>query len=253
MALTNATTNAPSNGHHVDEPKLMSCSDCHLNTLCLPCGLSAEEQGRLTELVVQHRCVGRGDSLFRSGDPFTAIYILHAGFFKTEVLLPDGRSQVTGFQMAAEMLGLDGIGTDHHTCNAVALEDSDICVIPFDRMTGLLREISTLQNHFHKIMSREIVRDHGVMMLLGTMRAEERVAAFLINLSQRFVLRGFSPAEFNLRMTREEIGSYLGLKLETVSRAFSRFHEAGLITVQQKRIRILDIDALQKMLSSTPA
>ena len=253
MALTNATLHFPDNGHHHDAPKLMSCMDCHLNTLCLPCGLSADEQKRLVELIVHHRHVARGDCLFRAGDAFSAIYILHAGFFKTEVLLPDGRSQVTGFQMAAEMLGLDGIGTDHHTCNAVALEDSDICVIPFDRMTSLLREIGPLQSHFHKLMSREIVRDHRVMMLLGTMRSEERLAAFLINLSKRFTTRGFSPAEFNLRMTREEIGSYLGIKLETVSRAFSRFQEAGLISVQQKRIQILDIDALQRMLSSVTA
>lgn len=253
MALTNATMIPPNNGHSSEAPKLMSCSDCHLNTLCLPCGLSAEEQHRLTELIVHHRHVARGECLFRSGDAFSAIYVLHAGFFKTEVLLPDGRSQVTGFQMAAEMLGLDGIGTDHHTCNAVALEDSDICVIPFDRMTALLREIGPLQSHFHKLMSREIVRDHRVMMLLGTMRSEERLAAFLINLSKRLTTRGFSAAEFNLRMTREEIGSYLGIKLETVSRAFSRFQEAGLINVQQKRIQILDIDALQRMLTSVTA
>ena len=252
MAPTNATLAPPDSGHQSDAPQLMSCQDCHLNTLCLPCGLSSEEQQRLVELIVHHRRVERGDCLFRAGDPFSAVYILHAGFFKTEVLLPDGRSQVTGFQMAAEMLGLDGIGTDHHTCNAVALEDSDVCVIPFDRMTGLLREIGPLQSHFHKMMSREIVRDHRVMMLLGTMRSEERLAAFLINLSKRFTTRGFSAAEFNLRMTREEIGSYLGLKLETVSRAFSRFHEAGLISVQQKRIRILDPDALQRMLSASP-
>jgi len=230
---------------------LMSCLGCHLNPLCLPSGLSLDEQKRLSELVIHHRRINRGETLFTAGESFSAIYVVHAGFFKTEVLFPDGRSQVTGFQMAAEMLGLDGIGTDHHTCNASALEDSDVCVIPFQRMTSLLREIGPLQSHFHKLMSREIVRDHRVMMLLGTMRAEERVAAFLINLSKRFTTRGFSPSEFNLRMTREEIGSYLGLKLETVSRAFSRFQENGLVAVQQRKINIIDIDALQRML--TPA
>ena len=253
MVLTHATNAAADHEHVADMPTLMSCAMCHLESLCLPCGLSAEEQSRLVELIVHHRRVNRGESLFRAGDPFTAIYVLHAGFFKTEILLPDGRSQVTGFQMAAEMLGLDGIGTEHHTCNAVALEDSDICVIPFDRMTSLLREIGPLQTHFHKLMSREIVRDHRVMMLLGTMRSEERLAAFLVNLSKRFTTRGFSPAEFILRMTREEIGSYLGIKLETVSRAFSRFQEAGYISVQQKRIQILDIDALQRMLNAVTA
>jgi CRP/FNR family transcriptional regulator len=130
--------------------------------------------------------------------------------------------------MAGEILGMDGISTELHTCNAVALEDSEVCLIPFTELELLSSEIRSLQHHLHKVMSREIVRDHGVMMLLGTMRAEERLAAFLLNLSQRFTARGYSPAEFHLRMTREEIGSYLGLKLETVSRAFSRFQDDGL-------------------------
>jgi len=165
------------------------------------------------------------------------------------VLLEDGRDQVTGFQMAGELLGLDGISTEHHTCNAIALEDSEICAIPFNRLESLSREIHNLQHHFHKVMSREIVRDHGVMMLLGTMRAEERLAAFLLNLSQRFTARGFSHAEFYLRMTREEIGSYLGLKLETVSRAFSKFQEEGYIAVQQKHIRILNVNGLKALMN----
>jgi CRP/FNR family transcriptional regulator len=143
---------------------------------------------------------------------------------------------------------MDGISSESHTCNAVALEDSEVCVIPFAQLEGLSREIQALQHHFHKVMSREIVRDQGVMMLLGTMRAEERLAAFLLNMSQRFVARGYSPAEFHLRMTREEIGSYLGLKLETVSRAFSKFQEGGLIAVQQRHIRILDIPGLKTVL-----
>jgi CRP/FNR family transcriptional regulator len=230
-----------------------TCPQCHMRHLCWPQGLSVEELARLEVLVSHHRKIKRGDHLYHAGDHFNAIYTVHAGFFKTDVLLPDGRDQVTGFQMAGEMLGLDGIGTDIHTCNAVALEDSEVCFIPFNRLEGMLSEIRSLQSHFHKLMSREIVRDHGVMMLLGTMRAEERVAAFLINLSQRFLSRGFSPAEFNLRMTREEIGSYLGLKLETVSRAFSRFAENGLISVQQRNIRILDTEGLKRILNTQPA
>ena len=133
--------------------------------------------------------------------------------------------------------------------SAIALEDSEVCAIPFSHLEGLSRQIHTLQHHFHKVMSREIVRDHGVMMLLGTMRAEERLAAFLLNLSQRFKARGYSPAEFNLRMSRDEIGSYLGLKLETVSRAFSRFQEDGLLSVHQRKIRILNTDGLKKLMA----
>jgi CRP/FNR family transcriptional regulator len=226
-----------------------ACSNCNLRELCLPLGLEPAELERLDDLVSTRRRVKRGEHLYRASQPFDAIYAIRSGFFKTDVLTEDGRDQVTGFQMAGELLGLDGIGTEFHTCNAVALEDSEVCTIPFPQLEGLSREIHTLQHHFHKVMSREIVRDHGVMMLLGTMRAEERLAAFLLNLSQRFTARGYSPAEFYLRMTREEIGSYLGLKLETVSRAFSRFQEEGLIAVQQKHIRILDTPGLKRLMA----
>ena len=230
-----------------------ACSLCNLHELCLPVGLSAAELGQLDELVHLRKRIMRGQHLYRSGDPFEVIYAIKTGFFKTDVLLEDGRDQVTGFQMAGEILGLDGIGTEKHTCNAVALEDSEVCIIPFADLENFSREMSTLQRHFHKVMSREIVRDQGVMMLLGVMRAEERLAAFLLNLSQRFTARGYSPTDFNLRMTRNEIGSYLGLKLETVSRAFSRFQEEGLITVHQKHIQILDVPGLKKLLSERRA
>ncbi|MCL2021241.1 MAG: fumarate/nitrate reduction transcriptional regulator Fnr [Betaproteobacteria bacterium] len=225
-----------------------ACSNCNLRELCLPFGLSDQEVARVDELINVRKRVKRGENLYRAGSTFESIYAIRTGFFKTYVLLEDGRDQVTGFQMAGELLGLDGISTERHSCNAVALEDSEVCFIPFVRLEEVSREIQTLQHHFHKVMSREIVRDHGVMLLLGTMRAEERLATFLLNLSQRFTARGFSPAEFNLRMTREEIGSYLGLKLETVSRSFSRFQEEGLISVQQKHIRILNISGLKNLL-----
>ena len=230
-----------------------ACSQCNLQELCLPFGMSDGDIDQLDALVGARRKVKRHQHLYRVGDAFESIYAVRTGSFKTDVLLEDGREQVTGFQMSGEILGLDGISTDTHTCNAVALEDCDVCIIPFANLETLSREVESLQHQFHKVMSREIVRDHGVMMLLGSMRAEERLAAFLINMSQRFTARGFSAAEFHLRMTREEIGSYLGLKLETVSRAFSRFQENGLIAVQQKHIRIRDIDGLKALLSHLPS
>ena len=132
----------------------------------------------------------------------------------------------------------------------MALEDAEVCVMPFDRIEELSREVTALQHHVHKIMSREIVREHGVMLLLGSMRAEERLAAFLLNLVQRLHARGFSQSELVLRMTREEIGSYLGLKLETVSRAFSKFQEDGVLDVKQRQITVLDPQALQRLVSN---
>jgi len=205
---------------------------------------------RVDEVVATRRKVGRGDNLFRNGDKFNALYAIRTGFFKTRISSEDGRDQVTGFQMAGEIIGLDGIVSDHHTCDAVALEDAEVCVMPFDRIEELSREIISLQRHVHKIMSREIVRENGVMLLLGSMRAEERLAAFLLNLVQRLHARGFSQSELVLRMTREEIGSFLGLKLETVSRTFSKFVEDGIVEVKQRHVRILNPDALKLIVNA---
>lgn len=234
------------------EPFKVACSSCNLRELCLPVGMSNDQLDQLDTMVATRRSVARGDTLFRAGDVFQSLYAVRTGFFKTCVSSEDGRDQVTGFQMAGELLGLDGIGTDKHTCDAVALEDSQVCVIPYHQLEDLSREFSDLQRQFHKIMSREIVRDHGVMLLLGSMRAEERLAAFLLNLTQRLRTRGFSASSLVLRMTREEIGSYLGLKLETVSRTFSKFQEDGILEVKQRQIRVLDPNALQALVNGNP-
>jgi CRP/FNR family transcriptional regulator len=228
----------------------VACSNCNLRELCMPVGLPATELERLDELVATRRKVPRGAALFRNGETFTSLYAIRTGFFKTCIATEDGRDQVTGFQMAGEIIGLDGIVNDHHTCDAVALEDAEVCVMPFERVEEISREITGLQHHVHKIMSREIVREHGVMLLLGSMRAEERLAAFLLNLVQRLHARGFSQNELVLRMTREEIGSYLGLKLETVSRTFSKFAEEGIVEVKQRHVRILQTDALRRIVNS---
>ena len=190
----------------------------------------------------------RGDYLYRAGMPFRSLFAVRSGFLKSHVLHDDGREQVTGFHMMGEFVGMDAISTDVHTCDAVALEDSDICEIPFSTLEEFSRTVPILQRHLHKIMSREIVRDHGVMLLLGSMKAEERLATFLLNLSQRYCARGYSGMSFHLRMTREEIGSYLGLKLETVSRVLSKFDEEGFITVQNKLIEFKDVAALKAVI-----
>jgi len=227
------------------------CSSCNLREICLPCGLNGRDVDRVEELVYTRRRVKRGESLYRTGDPFSSLYAVRNGFFRTVQTLEDGREQITGFHMGGEIMGMDGIGPEKHGGSAVALEDSEVCVIPYSRLENLGHDMHLLQRQFHKVMSREIVREHGVMLLLGTMRAEERLAAFLLNMSQRFRARGYSASEFNLRMTREEIGSYLGLKLETVSRAFSKFQEDGIVSVHQKNIRILDIAGLKGVMAKS--
>ncbi|TFW69629.1 transcriptional regulator [Methylotenera oryzisoli] len=240
------------NGHSMQpvlnlEAIKVACSNCNLRELCMPVGFNVDEMKRLDEVVEKRRRVKQGELLFNSGDTFTSLYAIRTGFFKTCVTSEDGREQVTGFQMAGEIIGMDGIVSDRHNCNAVALEDAEVCVMPFATVEDLSRELPALQRHVHKIMSREIVRENSVMMLLGNMRAEERLAAFLLNLLQRLHARGLSQSELVLRMTREEIGSYLGLKLETVSRAFSKFSEDGIIEVKQRYVKILAPEALKKI------
>ncbi len=227
----------------------VACSSCNLRELCLPMGLNPEEMDKLDRVISTRKRIKRGQSLFNVGDKFTSLYAVRSGFFKTCVTTADGRDQVTGFQMTGEIIGMDGIVSDHHSCDAVALEDAEVCIMPFDQVEELSREFTTLQHHVHKILSREIVRDHGVMLLLGSMRAEERLAAFLLNLVQRLHARGFSQSEFVLRMTREEIGSYLGMKLETVSRTFSKFAEDGIIDVKQRHVHIKNVEGLRQIVN----
>jgi len=228
----------------------VTCSGCNLRELCLPRGLDDADLQRLESVVYTRRRIKRGEALFDAGDEFQSVYSVRSGFFKTTTIDDEGREQVTGFYMGGELLGMDGIGSGAYHANAVALEDSEVCVLPFSLVESLGREIPALQRHLFAVLSREIVRDHGVMMLLGSMRAEERLATFLLNLSKRFQRRGYSSTEFHLRMTREEIGGYLGLKLETVSRLFSRFQADGLIEVEQKHVRICNVEGLEALLGA---
>lgn len=243
---SHATNTVAANSMNPEMIKV-ACSNCNLRELCMPVGLDHEEMVKLDHVVSTRKRVKQGGHLFSHGDPFTTLYAIRTGYFKTCVLSEDGREQVTGFQMAGEIIGLDGIVSDQHNCNAVALEDAEVCVMPFENVEELSRQFPVLQRHVHKIMSREIVRENSVMMLLGNMRAEERLAAFLLNLVQRLHARGFSQSEFVLRMTREEIGSYLGMKLETVSRTFSKFSDDGIIEVKQRNVKIINPEALKKI------
>jgi CRP/FNR family transcriptional regulator len=229
------------------------CTNCNLRELCLPQGMSADEVHRLNGLVATRKKVKKGESLHRAGESFKSLYAVRTGSFKTSIATEDGRDQVTGFKMSGEIIGLDGIGNDEYMVDVLALEDSEVCAIPFSRLEEVSREIPGLQKQLHRIMSREIVGEQGVMVLLGSMRAEERVASFLLNLSRRLSSRGYSQTEFHLRMTREEIGSYLGLKLETVSRAMSHFHDVGLIQIKQKHVVILDAEGLRSTASPSAA
>jgi CRP/FNR family transcriptional regulator len=228
------------------------CSGCNLREICLPMGLTRAELDQADRLLVAHRRrVHQGETLYRPGEAFDAVYAVRAGFFKTSRMAGDGREQVTGFHMSGELLGLDGIGSGQHEAQAVALEDSQVCVVPFAELEHLSLALPSLQQELHRAMSREIVRKEDVMLLLGTRHAEARVSAFLLNLTRRLQARGFSPSSLVLRMTRQEIGSYLGLTLETVSRTFSKFQAAGLLHVRSRHIRITDAVGLQDVLEGS--
>lgn len=225
------------------------CSKCHVREICMPIGISSDLLKKLDELVYVRRRLKSGATLYHAGSNCHALYAVKTGFIKTENLHYDGKSQITGFYMAGEIFGFDGLSTEIHMSTSVALEDSEICVIPIERIHNTEIDSLRLQQYFYKLMSREIIRDHTMMMVLGSMQGEERVAAFVLNLSQRFKMRGYSAYHLILRMKREEIGSYLGIKIETVSRIFTKFQAQGLLDVHQKDIRILNLQGLKELVS----
>jgi CRP/FNR family transcriptional regulator, anaerobic regulatory protein len=233
-------------GDAAPAPLKTQCSSCHLKDLCLPCGLTGHEIEKLDGMMFGRRKLKAGHTLYREGDKFQFIYAVRSGTFKSSLTLRDGREQVSGFSMAGELLGLDGLAHGQHASAAIALEDAEICAIPYAHLMELAAVSPNLQHIVSRLMSREIVREHSLMMLLGSMNAEERLAAFLLNISQRMKARGYSASEFHLRMSRAEIGSYLGMKLETVSRTFSAFQHQRLLEVDKKHVRILDMDGLAR-------
>lgn len=226
---------------------LNKCSTCVLGQFCLPLGLSAMEVAQVDTLVKDRVQLHKGDTLYRHGEPLNAMYSVRFGTLKTEHSLPDGRAQIIGFHMPGEILGLDGIGEHQYQANAIALEESEVCIIRFSEFENLASQIPSLQHQFHRILSRELTQDQRHLLSLGTLRAEERLAGFLINLSQRYAARGYECTEFDLKMSREDIGSYLGIQIETVSRMLSRFTESGLLQIKQRHVKLIDIEGLYQL------
>jgi CRP/FNR family transcriptional regulator len=214
-------------------------------------GLAEEDMSRLDAIIGRRRKVAKDSVLYRMGDAFTNLYAIRLGHFKTYQVNAAGEAQITGFQMAGELLGMDAISGDRYRCDAVALEDSEVCEIPFTNLEDLFGQVPALLRHFHRIMSNEITREQNVMLLLGNMRAEQRFAVFLVNKSARYAARGYSPTSFQLRMSREDIGNYLGLTIESVSRLLSRFRKQGLIVVERRDITLLQPDLLRAMAAGT--
>jgi len=223
------------------------CQTCCTREHCLPLALTSDQLKQFDGLITKRIRLRKNDALFRTGDAFSALYSIRYGSVKTTILTEDGWEQISGYHILGEIIGFDGIATHIHGVGATALEDTEVCALPFMSIEGLSRTLPVLQHNLHQLMSKEIGRDQNMMFILGSMNAEQRLAAFLLNLASRYRRRGYSSTEFTLRLTREELGSYLGLKLETVSRMFSRFQAEGIVQAQGRSVKLLDSGALKRI------
>jgi CRP/FNR family transcriptional regulator len=225
----------------------VSCNSCRLNNICLPISLHIDDVEKLNQIIQRGKPLQRGDYLYRANDKFDSVFAIRSGAVKALTISDKGDEQVTGFYLPGEVVGMDGIAENRYTNSVIALETSSVCEIPFNRMEELSLRIPSLQRHFFQLMSREITQDQQVISLLGKSSAEERIAALLLSISNRNSRRQLSATAFRLPMSRTDIGNYLGLTIETVSRIFSRLQQQGVIGVDKKEIRILDMECLHKI------
>ncbi|MCO8165990.1 cyclic nucleotide-binding domain-containing protein [Pseudomonas sp. 21LCFQ02] len=226
-----------------------SCANCRVRELCLLVGLDTADARRLDLIIPQRMKVKKGAVLFHLGDPMHYLYAIHHGFFKTTFCSEDGREQLTGFQMPGELLGIDAISSGDYACDAIALEDSEVCPIRFTQLERLARELPSLQHNLNRTLSQELVRDHEVLMWMGNLKAQERLGAFLLDLATRMQRRGYSPHAFVLRMTREDIGAYLGLRLETVCRAIAYLRNNDIVRISGRAVEIVSQERLKALVS----
>ena len=225
----------------------------NLKELCELLRIPATSSVNDEEFLFQHVQFKTGQRIHTIGQPFDTLFIVHSGFLKTVLIDEFGNEQVLSFPMKGDLFGVDGIHTKRYASEAVALSNCDLILLPFKKFIALGRTHSELEHAMYSVMSRELVREQGMVSMLGALSAEARVARFLVSLSERFSEMGYSSKLFNLRMTRHEIGRYLGLTLETVSRTLSAFNEFGLITVDQRSIGIKDIDSLRTLRRLPPS
>jgi CRP/FNR family transcriptional regulator len=225
----------------------VSCGNCRLGSLCLPLALEAEDVDQLDEIIRRGKPLHKGDHLYREADDFKAVYAVRSGSIKAYRVTDDGREQVTGFYFPGEILGMDGISKNSHACSAKALETAAVCEIPFSALSELSVKMPNLQHHFFQLMSREITEDQQLITLLSKNTAEERIAALLLSISTRNARRKLSATQFRLPMSRIDIGNYLGLTVETVSRVFTRMQKLEVLKVSNKEIEICDIQGLREI------
>lgn len=225
----------------------VSCSECNLRELCFPHGMNDEELSHMDAVVEQPKPLHKSDYLYRDGDKSLAIFAVRSGCVKTMTESANGDEQIVGFHLPGELLGLDGFADGAYTCNAVALETSSVCELPLDNLEELCGRLPGLQKQMRRIMGKEVANDHKMLLLLGKMTSEERLASFLLSMSSRMEERHWKESEFNLSMPRQDIANYLGMAVETVSRLFAAFQNDKIIEVDRRHITILDMDRLKVM------
>lgn len=223
------------------------CQNCSLYDLCLPMGLESADLDRLDKTIKRRQSINKNHFLYRMGESLKSVYAIRSGSFKTYLTNPDGTEQIIGFSLPGELLGMDAISENEHSCSAKALETSNVCEIPFDRLEELARDIPNLQHQLFRLMSKEIQQDQNSMLLLAQMPAETRLASFLLGMSERLNKRGYAANEFILSMSRNDIANLLGMAVETISRLLSHFQEDKLLNVERKHITILDLDRLRQL------
>lgn len=225
----------------------INCSSCRLNTLCLPISLEMKDINKLDDIIQRGRPIQKGDRIYHAGEKFRSVYAVRSGAIKTISNTQDGQEQITGFYLPGEIIGMDGLATNSHSNTAVALETSAVCEIPFSRLEDLSTQLPSLQRRFFQLMSKEIANDQQLITLLSKNNADQRIASLLLSISARNQSRGLSVDEFYLPMSRSDIGNYLGLTIETVSRVMGRLHKAEIIHLDKKHVKIVDMTALRTL------
>ena len=236
--------NAPINTTMNIPMSIQSCGNCGLATMCLPLGLSQPEMTQLDGIIKKSAPYRRGESIFRQGDPFNSIYAVRAGMVKTTVINARGEEQITGFYFPGELIGLNSLHENVYMGTAITLETVSVCQIPFVKLDELSALLPELRRQLMRQMSQEISDEQNMMLVLAKTSAEEKLGNFLIRLSHRFKRLGFSATQFRLTMSRVDIGNYLGLAVETVSRTLTKLQLRGVIKVEGKEVTILDMEGL---------
>lgn len=217
-----------------------SCHECTLHELCVPRGVPVEDLDQIESIVRRRRLLKKGEALYRNGEPLRSLYAVRSGSLKATGLMPDGRTQVTGFYLPGDLLGLDAISTDKHQCTTEALETSNVCELPLDALEDLAKSLPGLQRQMFRIMSREVTRGENLVLMLGRMSADERLASFFVSYAERLHHLGLDDRSYRLTMSRQDLADYLGLAFETVSRLLRRFQELGALAIDGRQVRVLD-------------